>query len=312
MSRPLSPPHSELNRLTHIVALGGGHGLGRVMSALNFLGSRLTGIVTTTDNGGSTGRIRSQQGGIAWGDLRNCLNQIITQPSTASALFEYRFEGEGELAGHNLGNLMLKALENMQIRPTDAVNLIRELLKVESFIIPMSEKPVHLAAYLASGKSLVGEVSIDELTEVPQMMFVLPLVPATPEAIKAIQKADLILIGPGSFLTSILPPFLLPEISRAIADSSALKIFIDNLGVEQGPAAQLSLKDRINYLHHHIGSKVIDAVITESQFDLEDSLIFTKKLKADDVSYRHDRQLLCAAIDDVLKTLSRPDFLEIL
>lgn len=308
MSQPFPYHHSELNRLTHIVALGGGHGLGRVMSALNFLGARLTGIVTTTDNGGSTGRIRSQQGGIAWGDLRNCLNQIITQPSTASALFEYRFEGEGELAGHNLGNLMLKALENMQIRPTDAVNLIRELLKVESFIVPMSEKPVHLAAYLASGKSLVGEVSIDELAEVPQMMFVLPLVPATPEAIRAIQKADLILIGPGSFLTSILPPFLLPEISRAVMESAALKIFIDNLGIEQGPAAQLSLQDRINYLHRYLGGKVIDAVITESQVDLQDSIIFPKKLKADDVSYRHDRPLLCAAIDDVLKTLTRPDF----
>lgn len=308
MSQPFLYHHSTLNRLTHIVAIGGGHGLGRVMSALNFLGPRLTGIVTTTDNGGSTGRIRSQQGGIAWGDLRNCLNQIITQPSTASALFEYRFEGEGELAGHNLGNLMLKALENMHIRPTDAVNLIRELLKVESYIIPMSEEPVHLAAYLASGKSLVGEVSIDELAEVPQMMFVLPLVAATPEAIRAIQKADVILIGPGSFLTSILPPFLLPELAQAFMESSAIKIFIDNLGTEQGPASQLSLLDRINYLHHHLGGQVIDAVITEIEMHLDESTIFSMPLRADDVSYRHDRQRLCVAIDNVLKSLTRPDF----
>ena len=85
-----------------------------------------------TDNGGSTGRIRQEQGGIAWGDLRNCLNQIIIEPSTASALFEYRFTGEGELSGHNLGNLMLKALEDMHIRPIEAINLIRELPKVKS------------------------------------------------------------------------------------------------------------------------------------------------------------------------------------
>ena len=86
--------------LDRVVALGGGHGLGRVMSALSPLGSRLTGIVTTTDNGGSTGRIRRSEGGIAWGDTRNCLNQLITEPSVASAMFEYRFSGNGELSGH--------------------------------------------------------------------------------------------------------------------------------------------------------------------------------------------------------------------
>ena len=119
--------HEHLDDIKHIVAIGGGHGLGRVLSALSFMKERLTGIVTTTDNGGSTGRIRQEQGGIAWGDLRNCLNQIIIEPSTASALFEYRFTGEGELSGHNLGNLMLKALEDMHIRPIEAINLIREV-----------------------------------------------------------------------------------------------------------------------------------------------------------------------------------------
>ena len=88
--------------LDRVVALGGGHGLGRVMSSLSSLGSRLTGIVTTTDNGGSTGRIRRAEGGIAWGDMRNCLNQLITEPSVASAMFDYRFVGNGELSGHNL------------------------------------------------------------------------------------------------------------------------------------------------------------------------------------------------------------------
>lgn len=92
------------------------------MSALSSLGSRLTGIVTTTDNGGSTGRIRRSEGGIARGDTRNCLNQLITEPSVASAMFEYRFSGNGELAGHNLGNLMLKALDHLSVRPLEAIN----------------------------------------------------------------------------------------------------------------------------------------------------------------------------------------------
>ena len=133
--------------LDRVVALGGGHGLGRVLSSLSSLGSRLTGIVTTTDNGGSTGRIRRSEGGIAWGDMRNCLNQLITEPSVASAMFEYRFGGNGELSGHNLGNLMLKALDHLSVRPLEAINLIRNLTESgRTFDSECSEHPVDLMA----------------------------------------------------------------------------------------------------------------------------------------------------------------------
>lgn len=299
--------HAHLDQIKHIVAIGGGHGLGRVMSALSFMNERLTGIVTTTDNGGSTGRIRQEQGGIAWGDLRNCLNQIITEPSTASALFEYRFSGQGELAGHNLGNLMLKALENMQIRPTAAVNLIRDLLKVRSFIVPMSESSVHLAASLAQGKSIVGEVSIDQLTEIPTSIFLVPLVPATPEALQALRQAEVILFGPGSFLTSIMPPLLLPEIIDVLKNSHAKKIFIDNLGIEHSPAASLSLMDRIQWINQIVGKEIINGAIV--QYDSQQNYqnipikIMARRLKADDISYRHDRTLLCKAIDELIAEL---------
>ncbi|OBX11154.1 gluconeogenesis factor YvcK family protein [Gallibacterium genomosp. 3] len=295
----------NLNAAKRIVAIGGGHGLGRVMSALGFMRSRLTGIVTTTDNGGSTGRIRSQFGGIAWGDLRNCLNQIITTPTTASELFEYRFDGEGELAGHNLGNLMLKALENIKVRPLDGVNLIRELLHVEPFIIPMSEKPAHLAAELNSGEMIIGEVSIDKLADIPKQLSLAPAVSATPEAVVAINQADIILFGPGSFLTSILPPLLLTEVKDALATSSAIKIFIDNLGVEHSPSAQLDLAARVDWLNHYIGKPIIDGVITDSNTVLPQDFrqqycVIARKLNADDVSYRHDRALLSHALEDMI------------
>lgn len=295
----------NLNAAKRIVAIGGGHGLGRVMSALGFMRSRLTGIVTTTDNGGSTGRIRSQFGGIAWGDLRNCLNQIITTPTTASELFEYRFDGEGELAGHNLGNLMLKALENIKVRPLDGVNLIRELLHVEPFIIPMSEKPAHLAAELNNGEMIIGEVSIDKLADIPKQLSLAPAVSATPEAVVAINQADIILFGPGSFLTSILPPLLLTEVQDALATSSAIKIFIDNLGVEHSPSAQLDLAARVNWLNHYIGKPIIDGVITDSNTVLpqdfrQNYCVIARQLNADDVSYRHDRALLSHALEDMI------------
>ncbi|OBX03932.1 hypothetical protein QV06_08605 [Gallibacterium genomosp. 3] len=295
----------NLNAAKRIVAIGGGHGLGRVMSALGFMRSRLTGIVTTTDNGGSTGRIRSQFGGIAWGDLRNCLNQIITTPTTASELFEYRFDGEGELAGHNLGNLMLKALENIKVRPLDGVNLIRELLHVEPFIIPMSEKPAHLTAELNSGEMIIGEVSIDKLADIPKQLSLAPAVSATPEAVVAINQADIILFGPGSFLTSILPPLLLTEVQDALATSSAIKIFIDNLGVEHSPSAQLDLAARVDWLNHYIGKPIIDGVITDSNTVLpqdfrQNYCVIARQLNADDVSYRHDRALLSHALEDLI------------
>lgn len=185
--------------LDRVVALGGGHGLGRVMSSLSSLGSRLTGIVTTTDNGGSTGRIRRSEGGIAWGDMRNCINQLIAEPSVASAMFEYRFGGNGELSGHNLGNLMLKALDHLSVRPLEAINLIRNLLKVDAFLIPMSEQPVDLMALDHEGHEVYGEVNIDQLDNVPQELMLTPPVPATREAVEAIAEADLILIGPAVF-----------------------------------------------------------------------------------------------------------------
>ncbi|HHE3570225.1 TPA: uridine diphosphate-N-acetylglucosamine-binding protein YvcK [Pasteurella multocida] len=299
--------YEHLDKVKKVVAIGGGHGLGRLMSALSFMKSRLTGIVTTTDNGGSTGRIRLNHGGIAWGDLRNCLNQIITEPSTASSLFEYRFTGQGELSGHNLGNLMLKALENMHIRPVEAIHLVRELLHVKSHIFPMSESPVHLAAVLQSGASIVGEVGIDNLTELPKSIFLVPLVKATPEAIEALQEADVILFGPGSFLTSILPPILLPEVIEALQKSHAKKIFIDNLALEQSPAASLSLSDRIQWIHHTVSKEIIDATIVPTNAnDLCENLslkVMVRPLQADDISYRHDRSLLSQAIDDLLGKL---------
>ena len=299
--------HEYLDEVKLVVAIGGGHGLGRIMSALSFMKERLTGIVTTTDNGGSTGRIRIEQGGIAWGDLRNCLNQIITEPSTASALFEYRFAGNGELAGHNLGNLMLKALEDMHIRPIEAVNLIRELLHVRSFIIPMSEAPVHLAAHLNSGETIVGEVNIDKLNELPQSIFLKPIVQATPEAVKGLAQAEVILFGPGSFLTSIMPPILLPEITEILRNTRAKKIFIDNLAIERSPASKLSLADRIYWIENVVGKPIIDGVIVPPELaeycQNLNCKVMSRRLNADDVNYRHDRTLLCKAIDDLVGEL---------
>ncbi len=145
--------------------------------------------------------------------MRNCINQLIAEPSVASAMFEYRFGGNGELSGHNLGNLMLKALDHLSVRPLEAINLIRNLLKVDAFLIPMSEQPVDLMALDHEGHEVYGEVNIDQLDNVPQeLMLTLP-VPATREAVESRFDPH----WAGQFYTSLLPILLLDEMAGRCA-----------------------------------------------------------------------------------------------
>lgn len=293
--------------LDRVVALGGGHGLGRVMSSLSTLGSRLTGIVTTTDNGGSTGRIRRSEGGIAWGDMRNCLNQLITEPSVASAMFEYRFSGNGELSGHNLGNLMLKALDHLSVRPLEAINLIRNLLKVDAALIPMSEMPVDLMAIDHDDHEVYGEVNIDHMSLPPKELMLYPTVPATREAVQAIAEADVILIGPGSFYTSLMPILLLPDIAQALRRTPAPMVYIGNLSRELSPAAaDLTLERKLALMEHYVGKRVIDAAVIgprEDTRDVSNRIIIQAALEAEDIPHRHDRQLLREALERAIQAL---------
>ena len=282
-----------------IVAIGGGHGLGRMLAALKGFGSNATGIVTTTDNGGSTGRIRHCQGGIAWGDTRNCINQLITEPSIESIMFEYRFKGAGELDGHNLGNLMLTALDNLSVRPMEAIQLIRKMLKVDVNIIPMSEHPSDLKALAKNGQWTHGETSVDEMEEDLLRLDLEPNVPATHEAIVAINEADCIILGPGSFLTSIMPPLLLTEIGHAIRDNHRAKlIFIENLSPEYGPAGRMDIQQQLEWCERACSGRQIDTLIGETApADLDAKWhFFQADLASVNRSWRHDRDKLMNAI----------------
>ena len=292
----------NINDFDRVVAIGGGHGMGRVLSSLSFLGTRLTGIVTTTDDGGSTGRLRKSQECIAWGDLRNCLNQLVTEPSIGSQLFEYRFTGRGELAGHNLGNLMLLALDNLCVRPLDAIRLISDMLHIAPSLLPMSEHPTDLCAHTVCGDQILGEVSIDQLTTPPRALSLNPIVPATHEAIDALSQADMIILGPGSFLTSIMPPLLLSEIAEAIRGSGAIVVFISNLVAENGPAGKLTLSHQHRWLEERIGQGRIDAILAPEGHgapELQHCLIQASLGEAA-LPHRHDRLKLRQALDAVI------------
>lgn len=256
-----------------------------------------------TDNGGSTGRIRHCQGGIAWGDTRNCINQLITEPSISSMMFEYRFKGSGELDGHNLGNLMLTALDNLSVRPLDAINLVRDMLKVAVNILPMSEHPSDLTALSVEGKWVTGETSVDEMKADLKRLDLSPKVPATKEAVIALEQADAIILGPGSFLTSIMPPLLLPELGKAIARNSRAKlIFVANLSPEYGPAGRMDLKQKLEWCERACQGRKIDVILGDTDHpDLKKHWHFaTQSLASANHDWRHDRNKLRLAIEQQL------------
>ncbi|WP_105903160.1 uridine diphosphate-N-acetylglucosamine-binding protein YvcK [Vibrio gangliei] len=292
-----------IHKTKKVVAIGGGHGLGRMLAALKDFGSNATGIVATTDNGGSTGRIRQCQGGIAWGDTRNCINQLITEPNISSMMFEYRFRGQGELNGHNLGNLMLTALDNLSIRPLDAIHLICDMLKVEVNIVPMSEHPADLTALSKSGQWVRGETNVDDMAEPLQRLYVEPEVPATAEGVEAILAADCIILGPGSFLTSIMPPLLLPDIGKAIAKNTQAKVvFVDNLDNEFGPAGMMDLEERLKWCKRACDGRAVDVLLGENFTETlkQNYQCVEVNLASPNHEWRHDRKKLQQEIEKII------------
>jgi len=285
----------------NVVAIGGGHGLGRVLSTLSFLEKRLTGIVTTTDNGGSTGRLRKRSSSIAWGDLRNCLTQLVEKDSIGSQLFDFRFDGQDELGGHNLGNLILFGLGQIQSRPLDSIKLVRRLLRVKTPVLPMSETPTDLMAFYPEGRCRVGELSVDEMPVMPKNLMLAPLVKTLDSCKEALENADLIILGPGSFLTSVIPPLLVRDIVNAINNSNGHCVFIENIVAENSPAAKLTLDDKLNWIKDNIGCLPIDSVIAHNN-EVTSKLVpvINYDLASSEVKHYHDQQKLIKAIEQCL------------
>ncbi|RUO55634.1 MULTISPECIES: gluconeogenesis factor YvcK family protein [Pseudidiomarina] len=294
---------TDLERLTKVTAIGGGHGLGRVLASLRFLERRLVGIVATTDNGGASGLLRRSQKTIAWGDIRNCLSQLVDQPLAADVL-NYRFTDDPQLEGHNFGNLLLHTLNQISARPLDGIQLLSRLLNVNTRLLPMSETPVDLVADTHEGLECFGELLVDQLHHMPSHLRLSNRVSATPEALRHLRRSELIIIGPGSFLTSIMPPLLVDGIVEAIETSPAPVIFIDNLLPEHSPAGELCLSERLKWFERALGRQIIDLVIT-NHADSALSLPHINSIQADSTApQRHDQVSLQQALNRALKILT--------
>ena len=296
----------------NIVAIGGGHGLGNVLSTLSFMNDQLTGIVATTDNGGSTGRLRKRSSSIAWGDLRNCLTQLVDDNSVGSQLFNYRFDGQDELGGHNLGNLILYALGQIQSRPLDSIRLVRQILRVKTPVLPMSESPTDLMAFYPEGRCRVGELSVDDMSVMPKNLMLAPLVKSVKQSLEAISKSDLILLGPGSFLTSVIPPLLVRDIANAIKRSSAICVFIENIVPEQSPAATLSLDEKLDWIEENIGFQPVDGIICQDKTKTSQrAQVIHHELSNDLKPHHHDKAKLIEALTRCINEIDKKPHLKV-
>ncbi|MBR2067982.1 MAG: uridine diphosphate-N-acetylglucosamine-binding protein YvcK [Solobacterium sp.] len=250
-----------------IVVIGGGHGQSAICRGIkNIDDVDITAIVTVADDGGSTGRLRKKFHIPAMGDIRNVMISLAESESLMSNLMDYRFDDEDgseeDVAGHNLGNLVLTALTQQTGSFMQAIQEVEKILKVKGTIVPATTQVITLFARMEDGVIVKGEANIPESGNRIQEVFYEVPVKATPEAIKAITEADLILYGIGSVYTSILPNTIIPEIKHALTVAKAKKYYLCNAMTQPGETDNYSVEDHVNALIRH--GCDLDSVIVAS------------------------------------------------
>lgn len=247
---------------TRIVVLGGGTGLSTLLRGLKQYPFDITAIVTVADDGGSSGRLRDDYDIPPPGDIRNVIAALSDVEPLVEQMFQYRFSQSNDLGGHSLGNLMLTALTEITGDFNHAIAEMSKVLNVHGKVIPASNEKVTLYTELVDGTFIVGESKIP-LCEVPiKRVFLEPeKARPLPTAIRAINRADYILIGPGSLYTSIIPNLLVKGISEAIVRAKGHKIYISNLMTQKGETFHYSASQHINAIHEHVGQPFIQSIL---------------------------------------------------
>lgn len=265
-----------------IVAIGGGTGLSTMLRGLKLYTGKLTAIVTMADDGGSSGTLRDQLGMLPPGDVRNCLQALANTEPTMEQLLEYRFS-EGSLKGQSLGNLFLAALNDIYGSFYGAVQRLSDVLAITGRVLPVTTEDVRLLACFDDGTEVLGESKIKSFKKqgdknISRVRMIPDSPPALRESIDAINRADLILLGPGSLYTSVIPNLLTDGVSRAIQESDALRIYILNVATEDGETEEYKASDHVKALFSHGGGKLFDYCIANSTPFPEEVLARHRKL----------------------------------
>jgi uncharacterized cofD-like protein len=245
----------RLNRGPAIVAIGGGTGLSTLLSGLKRYSSNLTAIVTVADDGGSSGVLRREMGVLPPGDIRNCLAALATEEPLLTRLFQYRFRSGTGLEGHSFGNLFLSALTAITGSLESAITASSRVLAVQGTVVPATNADVRLWAELENGQRIEGESAIGHAPSPIVRLGCIPeRPPALPRALEAISQADLIVLGPGSLYTSLLPNLLVPELVNAINRSKVPRLYICNLMTQPGETDGLDVEGHLRAIEAQLAS----------------------------------------------------------
>ena len=310
-----------------IVAIGGGHGLATLLRGLKTHTGNLTAVVTVADDGGSSGRLRESLGILPPGDIRNCLAALSNDEALLTQLFQYRFSGSPDLEGHSFGNLFITALADITGSFEEAVVESGRVLSVNGRVLPSTLHDVKLVASMEVPHS-INEIRVEGESNIPAMAGRVRRVwlepgdaSAFPPVIKSILNADLIIAGPGSLYTSILPNLLVNDLLSAMQISRAVKIFICNIATQPGETDSFTCHDHIRALEGHTGKDLFNIFLCNDNYTgqidtaqwvradentLADPRTYCADLVDNDHPWRHDAQKLAQVIMDIFNERTGP------
>jgi len=264
--------YRRLERGSRVVTIGGGHGLATLLRGLKTYTRNLTAVVTVADDGGSSGRLRESFGILPPGDIRNCLAALSNDERMLTQLFQYRFSSAGELEGHSFGNLFITALADITGSFEGAVAESGKVLSVNGRVLPSTLHDVKLVADMQLPNSL-NQVRVEGESRIPQMAGRVHRIwlepndaPVYPPVIKAILNAEMIVVGPGSLYTSLLPNLLVQDLLGAMRASRAIKIYICNIVTQSGETDAFSSYDHVRAIEEHVGDNLFDVLLCNDNF----------------------------------------------
>ncbi len=316
--RALAPAHQR-----RVVALGGGHGLSASLSALRLLTDSITAIVTVADDGGSSGRLRRDLGVLPPGDLRMALAALCDDSDwghTWRDVLQHRFGGEGELKGHALGNLMIVSLWELLGDTVDGLDLVGRLLGARGRVLPMAAEPLEIVAEICGHDQSLPDTVVEVhgqhlVASSPGRVLSIGIVPTCPrpceEALEAVAEADCVVLGPGSWFTSVMPHLLVPDLADALTESRARKVLNLNLEVDRGETRDFRAEDHLASLVANAPDLTLDVVLADPSVVVDtDSLrsaaqdlgaeLVVRPVSARATPGVHDPLLLAAALRDVI------------
>ena len=307
-----------------VVIIGGGTGLSVMLRGMKHIDDiQLSAIVTVADDGGSTGRIRDSYQIPAMGDIRHVMCAMAEEESIFTDLMNYRFDGEGDIAGHNLGNLLLLALSQTTGSFMEAIRTFSRVLKVRGKIIPSTLEIVTLFAIMEDGTIVRGEDNIPKFRNHIDRVFYQRDIKATKESLEAIREADLIIYGIGSLYTSIMPSLIIDEIRNELIANPCRKVYFCNAMSQPGETDHYSLEDHVNAILHHAYADAVDIVVTNNNTFSKEMLdkysamgsapipireqrhpylvLQRDLMNMDDALIRHDSQKVKAVVEEILQ-----------